>query len=63
LLQSQNYLYLYMTDIKVDGLIQKLEKYRDRIAKSEQKSREFLVEAGVVTPKGNLKGNFKHICI
>jgi hypothetical protein len=52
-----------MTDIKVDGLIQKLEKYRDRIAKSEQKSREFLVEAGVVTPKGNLKGNFKHICI
>jgi hypothetical protein len=52
-----------MTDIKVDSLIQKLEKYRDRISKSEQKSKKFLVDAGIVTPKGNLKNNFKHICI
>ncbi len=52
-----------MSDVKVDSLIQKLEKYRDRISKSEQKSKQFLVDAGIVTPKGNLKGNFKHICI
>jgi len=52
-----------MTDTKVDSLIQKLEKYRVRISKSEQKSKKFLVDAGIVTPKGNLKNNFKHICI
>ena len=52
-----------MTDTKVDSLIQKLEKYRVRISKSEQKSKQFLVDAGIVTPKGNLKNNFKHICI
>ncbi|MFI5163391.1 MAG: hypothetical protein ACHQHN_19080 [Sphingobacteriales bacterium] len=52
-----------MTDIKVNSLIQKLEKYKVRVSKSKQKSKEFLVEAGVVTPKGNLKNNFKHLCI
>lgn len=52
-----------MTDIKVDSLIQKLEKYKARVSKSEQKSKEFLIDAGVVTPKGNLKNNFKHLCI
>ena len=52
-----------MSDIKVDSLIQKLEKYRDRISKSEQLSREFLIKAGIVTPKGNLTKNYKHICI
>jgi hypothetical protein len=49
--------------IKVDSLFKKLEKYSDRISKSEQLSREFLIKAGIVTPKGNLKKNFKHICM
>lgn len=52
-----------MTDIKVDSLIQRLEKYRDRLSKSEKKSKTFLVEAGIITPKGNLKNGFKHLCI
>jgi len=37
-----------MTDIKVDSLIQKLEKYRVRISKREQKSKKFLVDAPLV---------------
>jgi len=52
-----------MTDIKVDSLIKKLEKYRVRVSKSEQKSKEFLVDAGVINLKGNLTTNFKHLFI
>lgn len=52
-----------MNDIEVDNLIQKLEKYRIRLSKSEKKSKEFLIEVGVLTAKGNLKKNFKHLCI
>jgi hypothetical protein len=52
-----------MNDIKVDSLIQKLEKYRIRLSKSKKKSKKFLVEVGVLTAKGNLKNNFKHLCI
>jgi hypothetical protein len=44
-----------MTDIKVDSLFKKLEKYSDRISKSEQLLRGFLIKAAIVTPKGNLK--------
>jgi hypothetical protein len=52
-----------MNDIKVDSLIQKLEKYRIRLSKSKKKSKKFLVEVGVLTAKGNLKNHFKHLCI
>jgi hypothetical protein len=49
--EYSNYLYLYMTDIEVDSLIQKLEKYRVRISKSEQRSKEFLRGAGIITKR------------
>lgn len=52
-----------MNDMQIDELIQKLEKYRVRLSKSKKKSRQFLVEAGILTPKGNLKNNFKHLDI
>jgi len=44
---------LYVTGIKVDSLIERLEKYRIRVSKSEKKSKAFLVEFGIVTLKGN----------
>ena len=57
------FLNLCMNDIKIDDLIQKLEKYRIRVSKSEKKSSEFLKQVGVLTAKGNLKKNFKNLCI
>ena len=52
-----------MTDIEVDRLIQKLEKYGARVAKSKKKSKEFLIGAGIITPEGNLTSPYKHLCI
>jgi hypothetical protein len=52
-----------MTDIEVDRLIQRLEKYRERVSKSKKKSKEFLIGAGIITPEGNLTSPYKHLCI
>ena len=51
-----------MTDIEVDRLIQKLEKYGAQVAKSKKKSKEFLIGAGIITPEGNLTSPYKHLC-
>jgi hypothetical protein len=52
-----------MTDVEVDRLIKKLEKYGERVAKSKKKSKEFLIGAGIITPEGNLTSHYKHLCI
>jgi hypothetical protein len=52
-----------MTDVEVDRLIKKLEKYGARVAKSKKKSKEFLIGAGIITPEGNLTSPYKHLCI
>jgi hypothetical protein len=40
-----------------------LESYRDKVTKTKETSQEFLVDVGVFTEKGNLKKNYKHLCI
>lgn len=40
-----------------------LESYREKVTKTKETSQEFLVDIGVFTEKGNLKKNYKHICI
>ena len=52
-----------MTDSEVDKIISKLEKYLIEVTKSESKSKKFLVDAGIITEKGNLKKNYRHLCI
>lgn len=52
-----------MKDSKVDAIISQLEKYVADISKSEAKSKKFLIDAGIITEKGNLKKNYKHLCI
>lgn len=52
-----------MEDKKVDELVAKLEKYKEELAKSAEKSKQFLVDVGIITPNGNLTKNYKHLCI
>ena len=52
-----------MNDMQIDKLIQKLDKYRVRLSKNKKKSRQFLIEAGILTAKGNLKNNYKYLDI
>lgn len=40
-----------------------LDRYKKELSKSEKKSKKFLVKVGVYTEKGNLRKNYKHLCI
>jgi len=40
-----------------------LEKYKDEVTKTEESSRKFLVELGVITKKGNRTKHYKNLCI
>lgn len=40
-----------------------LESYREEVTRTKEKSQEFLIDVGVFTEKGNLKQNYKHLCI
>ena len=40
-----------------------LQKERKKLAKSKIASKKFLVKAGIVTAKGNLKQAYRNLCI
>ncbi len=44
-------------------LVKKLEGVRKDLSSSEKKSKNFLINTGIITKKGNLKANYKHLCI
>lgn len=52
-----------MTDKEREQFLTLLESYKKRLSKSENKAKEFLVNVGVYTEKGNLRKNYKHLCI
>ena len=52
-----------MDDNKISALIEKLEKYRKTMETNQKASKEFLIKVGVVTKKGYLRANYKHLCI
>ncbi len=52
-----------MNDKEYKEFKEVLESYRDKVTQTKESSQEFLVDVGVFTEKGNLKKNYKHICI
>ena len=48
---------------KVKRDIEQLEKLRKKLVGNKQASHDFLVKAGIITPKGNLKAQYKNLCI
>ena len=53
---------MIMNDKKVEQLIATLEKYKKQLAKDQRKSKAFLKDAGILTPKGRFTKNYKHLC-
>jgi len=43
--------------------IKVLKARKHQLSKSTEESKKFLVDLGVVTKKGNLKKNYKNLCI
>lgn len=52
-----------MKDKEIKDLVKKLEKYRKELSMSEEKSRKFLVQTGIITEKGNLRKPYRNLCI
>jgi len=40
-----------------------LDNYKIKVSKTEKSSKAFLVDLGVITEKGNLRKNYKNLCI
>lgn len=52
-----------MSDKEARELLKTLKDSKKKITKTQKSSREFLVELGIFTKKGNLKKNYKDLCI
>ncbi len=43
--------------------IQAIKKYTVKLSKDKKAAKKFLVDSGIITPKGNLKKPYKNLCI
>lgn len=50
-------------EIDTNAFVKVLKKYKERVSQTEETSKAFLVDLGVITPKGNLTKNYKDLCI
>lgn len=48
-----------MTDKEPKKIVKDMKAFEKTISSSSKKSREFLVKAGICTPKGNLRKPYK----
>jgi hypothetical protein len=52
-----------MSENERKEFVEILKKYNQRLSHNKKASRDILVDAGIFTKKGNLKENYKHLCI
>jgi len=52
-----------MSDKEREEFIIILEKQRKKLSKDPVAARKFLVDAGIYTPKGNLRKPYRNLCI
>lgn len=52
-----------MKDKEINSLVRTLEKLRKKLEESKKDSEDLLIDAGIITKKGILKENYKHLCI
>ena len=48
-----------MTEKEVKAYLAEMKKFADKVSSSPKASRDFLVKAGILTPKGNLKKPYR----
>lgn len=52
-----------MTSEERQDLIATLRKYKASVTSSKKKSQDFLIKAGIFTPKGRLSKKYNQLCI
>ena len=52
-----------MSDKEREGFIKILDEKIKKFSKDPAAARKFLVDAGIYTPKGNLRKPYKNLCI
>jgi hypothetical protein len=52
-----------MTDREREEFLKDAEKFLKRIKSDKKTAQQFLINAGIFTPKGNLRKPYKHLCI
>lgn len=40
-----------------------LQQYKEKLSGNKKASRQFLVDVGIITPKGNLRKPYKHLTL
>lgn len=48
---------------EIEEFLIAMEKYKVEVSKTEESSRNFLIELGVITKKGNRTKHYKNLCI
>jgi hypothetical protein len=52
-----------MSEEERKEFIEIIEKYHKKVSGNKKAARELLYDAGIITKKGNLRRNYKHLCI
>ena len=51
-----------MSDKERKEFSEAIKKYTSKLSKSKEASKQFLVETGIITEKGNLREPYKQLC-
>lgn len=57
------YNFVNMSDKERREFIEALKAETKKLSKDRKASKKFLVNAGIITEKGNLRKPYKHLCI
>lgn len=52
-----------MTEQEILYFLNVLNQYKEKLSKNKKAAKKFLVDAGIYSENGNLKRNYKHLCI
>lgn len=53
----------YMSDKERKKFSEAIKKYTTKLSKNKEASKQFLVDTGIITEKGNLREPYKPLCI
>lgn len=54
---------IHIKTVDTDTFIILLENYKKEVTKTKKKSKEFLVELGLINSQGEVQENYKDLCI
>lgn len=50
-------------EIDTNAFVAILKKYKETVSKTEESSKKFLTEVGIIDKRGNLDKNYENLCI